>query len=301
MFVGHSLLAFALAAVGAAAVGVRRRRAVAVGAVAGLFAVVPDVDVAYALVGLLRADGVFAVPESFWGASTVTHRGATHSLVVAVPAAVTFGLLADRWRTGLLPAAALVALVWTASGPIGAVAVALFLLAGAASWGFADGLGLDAPTTLAAALVGLLTHPFGDLLTGGPPQLLYPLSEQLLTVRAAPFADPTLNLLLAFAAELATLWIGLLVLAALLDLRPREHVSVRAGATTPYAFAAVLLPAPTMAVSYHFVFTVLATGLVGATVRPSRQGRSRPLAMALTGLAAVTVAVAAYTVAYLWV
>jgi hypothetical protein len=76
-----------------------------------------------------------------------------------------------------------------------------------------------------------------------------------------------------------------------------------------------VLPAPTLSVSYHFVFSVLAVGTVGMAPRElpisrlrrpttlSRPWLSRPdandaLAAALTGLTAVTLGTVAYTAGY---
>lgn len=314
VFVGHALLAFALAATFARSRGRERRRAIAFGAVAGLFATVPDVDMAYALVGLFEAvtgdhSGVLAATERFWGASTATHRGVTHSLLVAVPAAVAFAL---RGRIGTGLALGLVAGTAVAAGPLTAAMAALFCLGGLAIGRLGAEAGLPRATVFGAALVGLLSHPFGDLFTGEPPAMLWPLAWTPIDARVAPFGDPTLNLLLAFGVELLALWAGLAVLVRLSGTSVGGLVDGRASVGAAYAGAALVLTPPTMAVSYHFVLSVLAAGLAGAVPVPARvrnrglrRGRwtgssdhSR-LSGVATGLAAITVAVLAYTVAYL--
>jgi hypothetical protein len=310
VFVGHALLAFAIAAGLACLDGWERRRALALGAVAGLFATVPDVDMAYALVGFGRAvtgdpAGVFAVTERFWAASTATHRGVTHSLVVAVPAAAAF---ARRGRLGVGLLAALVAGTAALAGPLAAAMAALFCLGGLAVGRLGAAFGLARASVFGAALLGLLSHPFGDLFTGAPPAMLWPLAWTPVGARVAPFADPTLNLLLAFGVELLALWAGLAVLVGLSAVSLGGLIDARAGVGAAYAGAAFVLAPPTMDVSYHFVLSVLAAGLVGAVPVPARV-RNRgtwagpsghgPLSAAATGLAAITVAVLAYTVAYL--
>jgi membrane-bound metal-dependent hydrolase YbcI (DUF457 family) len=314
VFVGHALLAFALAACFARSRGGGRRRALAFGTVAGLFATVPDVDMAYALTGLLGAvtgapGDVLAVTERFWAASTATHRGVTHSLLVAVPAAAAFAL---RRRIGTGLAAALVAGTAVLGGPLAAAMAALFCLAGLAVGRAGADAGLSRGAVFGAALLGLLTHPFGDLFTGEPPAMLWPLAGRPIDARVAPFADPTLNLLLAFGVELLALWAGLAILVRLSGASASVSglIEARASVGAAYAGAALVLTPPTMTVSYHFVLSVLAAGLAGAVPVPARvrdrewrrwreSGDHSRLSGAATGLAAITIAALAYTAAYL--
>ncbi|MFT4946908.1 MAG: hypothetical protein ACI8TL_001146, partial [Natronomonas sp.] len=70
MFIGHALLAFALAALVAQWRGWRSRQALAVGVAAGAFAALPDVDVLYAAVAANPTEFVASTgvqPEAFWG------------------------------------------------------------------------------------------------------------------------------------------------------------------------------------------------------------------------------------------
>lgn len=325
MFVGHALLAFALVAVVAVAYGKSEERALTLGVVAGGFALVPDVDMAYALVGLIQSgialsaggtggaaasvtEGVWTMTGAFWETSHLIHRAVTHSLVLSVPAAVAFswcdcGRL-RRFAAGLL-LAAVVGVTFTVSGPLGAAVAALFALAGA-------GLALVSSrrTTLTprelfvAALVGLLSHPFGDLFTGSPPRFFYPLDATLVDGRVALVGDPTLNLLTVFGLELATIWVAVAVYGWLTSEGVRTHVDTRAVLGAGYAVAALVLPAPTLDVSYHFVFSILAVGAIGVaprsrSVRPIRSiDAADALAVVVTGLAAITIAAVTYAAAY---
>lgn len=307
MFVGHGLLAFAVAAGVAHALGWSRERALAVGLVAGAFGLAPDVDVLYAPAGLL----VSLSPEAFWAAGNAVHRAVTHSLVVGAVAAVAAWLLAgatspegyaervDRARLGAggLLLAGLVAVAAAVTGPLAALVTAAFAVAVALVALAAPKLGLGPRAAGAAALVGLLTHPFGDLFTGAPPTMLYPFDAVLVAERVVLHPDPTLHLLGAMGVELATAWLALLVYLRLDGYRLREHLAGRAGLGAGYAAVAPLLVPPTLGVSYHFVFSVLAVGLVAAVA--SRDVRRRPLRVAVTGLAAVTLAALAYAAVYL--
>jgi len=302
MFVGHATAAFGAVALLAFLAGVSRRRAAALAAVAGLFAAVPDVDMAYALVGLVGADPTqpLSAANSFWGASTAVHRGVTHSLVVALPAAAAFALAPTHRRVAAGVLAAVFAVVFAASGPVAAVVVALFAAFGWVVSRFGHAVGVRGRSLLAVAVVGLASHPFGDLLTGEPPALAYPLDLVVLGDTVVLSGDPTLHLLGAFGVELAAVWLGVAGALAVADRRLGEFVDYRAVAGAAYALAVLAVPAPTLDASYQFVFSVLAVGTVGVAPKPTapRTLPGLPTA-ALTGLAAVTVAGVAYAVTYL--
>ncbi|WP_458187505.1 metal-dependent hydrolase [Haladaptatus sp. NG-WS-4] len=308
MMVGHALLAFALAALVASRFW-PAERALAFGVVAGAFATVPDVDMSYALVGLAQAGlgGVWQMTAAFWGSSQLVHRAVTHSLVVGAVAAPAFVWTTRGWRKRAIAAAVLTALVWVAlstSGVLGAGVMLVFVTTGVVAAVAVDSYTDFGPRALLAAVaVGLLSHPFGDLFTGEPPQFLYPFDVVLLESRVALLADPTLNLLAIFALELATGWLAVLTYFHLRGERLGEHVHSRAALGAGYALAALVLPAPTLSVSYHFVFSVLAVGAVGVaprlhpyrTLRPVRDPRT----WTCTGMAAVTLAVLGYAGTYL--
>ena len=303
MFVGHAFVAFAIGASAAAWWGADRHRALLFGVVAGAFAFVPDVDVLYAVAGLLQADpsGVWSATAAFWDASKAVHRAVTHSLVVAGPAALGFALAAGgRGRLlAAVPLAGVVALGLAADGALAAVMLAVFVAGGIGVALGAAHLGLGRRRVLLAALVGLGSHPFGDLFTGSPPPLFYPLGTEVFGERVTLLADPTLNLLAVFAIELAALWLGVVVAAQLTDRDLPTLVDWRAGAGALYGAAAFVLPPPTLETSYHFVFSVLAVGSVGAVPLDGPLDRGRAVRAGVSALAGVTLAGGAYAVAYL--
>ncbi|WP_134672152.1 metal-dependent hydrolase [Halorussus marinus] len=311
MMVGHAMVAFALAT----AVAARRwpaERALAFGVVAGGFAAVPDVDMAYAMFGLAQAGlgGVWEMTSAFWGSSTLVHRAVTHSLVVGAVGAVGFGLAAcERWPARLLAvgfASALVAVAFATGGGLAGAIMTLFVLSGLALAVVAAGTtDLGPRAVVVAALVGLLSHPFGDVFTGTPPAFLYPFEPSLLDARVVLHADPTLNLVGVFGIELATIWAAGYVYLRATDRRLFAHVDARAAVGIAYAIAAVVLPAPSVDGSYQFVFSILALGFVGVAPQllPSRSILTaewhETVTWALTGLGAVSVATLAYTLTYL--
>lgn len=311
MFVGHALLAFALVAL-AASRWCGPRRALVLGAVAGAFAAVPDVDMGYALLGLTgAAGGPLALATAFWETGNLVHRAVTHSLLVA-PAVALLAGVAARWErsrsrnaltAGVGLATALTAAATLVSGPVGGGVMAVFCVASAGVAVAAARTHAVTPgVTAGLALVGLVTHPFGDLFTGEPPAMLYPLATAPTTELVVLHPDPTLHLLAAFALELGTVWAAVLVWSRLAGRPVLTAADGHAGLGVAYGASALLIPAPTLSLSYPFVFSVLALGLAVAVLRLRvGAGVRRPdlVASALTGLAAVTVAVAAYAVAYL--
>lgn len=299
MFVGHSALAFALVA-GAATRYADRRRALRLGLAAAAFAAVPDVDVAFAVAGILDAGptGVWSATAAFWAGADVVHRSVTHSVVLAVPAAIAFALVAaDRRPAAAGVLAALVVVGFAAGGRLAAGLLVLYAAVGVAVALGCTRLDLDARAVLATALLGLCSHPFGDVFTGEPPRFLYPLDGTLLAERIALHPDPTPNLLSVFGLELATLWLAVGAAAWLTRRSLRSHLDPRAAVGAGYGAIAVVLPAPTLEVSYHYVFSVLAVGTVGAPLSP-RPGRRRIARAAVTGLAAISLGLLASSVVY---
>lgn len=314
MFVGHGLVAFAIVAFVTHALGWDRERALTAALVAGAFGLAPDVDILYAPVGLLGAETVMGAAEGFWSTGNIVHRAVTHSLIVASVTALAVWLVAlggKRRLTAVLPGAVLVAAASLVSGALGGAVMTAFLVVVAVITAVATRYGLDARTVAATAVVGLASHPFGDLLTGEPPALLYPFDVTLVAARPAVFADPTLNLLAPLFVELTTFWLALVAYARLggFSVRGyvRRHLRGRAGMAAVFGASALLLPAPTLETSYYFVLLLVGLGIALATPLPRVDARTRsdlrkhpPRAVA-TGLAAVTLAAIAYTVVYLTV
>lgn len=301
MFVGHALLAFAIAASVARRLSVPRQRTLRYGVFAGLFAAVPDIDVVYAPVGLLLRSVDSVGPDVFWEAANVIHRGPTHSLVMAGTLAVgaVFWTRQRRSERALSVAlgALLVAVATASSGAVGGAVVLVFVLAGFGVATAAARRGTATKPLLAAAVVGLLSHPFGDLFTGSPPPLLYPFDVTLVAERIVLHPDPTGHLLAAFALELGTVWLALWTYARVSELRLSAFVTRRATLGAGYAAAALLLPAPTLDHSAHFVVSVLAVGFVGAPTQPfARDIDWREVVV--TGLSAVTIGAVAYALMY---
>lgn len=311
-------------------------RALALGVAAGAFAALPDVDVVYALVAvdptaLLANSGLR--PGEFWGTANEAHRLMTHSLVVAAIAGPAFGLwtfgsstedvlglpTGNRRRQvgmGLATAtlAGLVVAAYGASGAIGAFVMTAFVVVGVGLAALSRSyLGLSPRLIAATAVVGIASHPWGDMATGSPPVLLFPFESRLLPERIVLHSDPTLHLLSAFGLELGVVALAAAVYAYHMELNPLRLIEPSAALGVFYGVAAVVIVPPTVEVSYHFVFSILAVGLVcgGAQrIRTTRFSlrdapdrlfgtRTAALRTTCTMLAGVSVALVSYTVVYL--
>jgi len=358
LFIGHALLAFALAVLIAEWRGWPARRALALGVATGLFAALPDVDVLWAVVAMDPAAlvaGTQIRPGEFWGTAHGVHRSMTHSLVAAAIAGPAFALwtlrrtdgdrsengrrvgddadIGDARENRLLEARVLPSRRSLAGGAIALVLLAVLVGASVVADGFVGGfvmtafvlggigiaagsrryLGLSPRVIGVAAVAGIASHPWGDLVTGEPPALFYPLDVHLLTSRIALSADPTLHLLGAFAIEFAVVALAAAVLARHVGLSPHRLVDRRAGAGALYGAAAVLMVPPTIHVSYQFVFSILTVGVVCGGMRRSQR---RPYSLralyhrligdpeaalrtTFTALAGIAIALASYGVVYL--
>lgn len=320
MFVGHEFVAFALGVVLARRLGASDASALAVGFVAGASAVLPDLDL---LVGAVTyaslLGGSSASWEGLWSASNAIHRGLSHTLVGGVGAAVvlTAAALARRYsrtRTwggalgaGGLGLAVVVGLTWIAFGAggpsevlsIGLVAVGAIVLGVLVE----ERTSLGTRAVFGAALVGLLSHPFGDVFMATPPQVFYPLDAAFLTESVRLAADPTVNLVGIAVVELLTVWGGVLAFASVTGVSLRRAVDPKAALGLTYPLLMAFVPRPTMVEAHWLGITLVPFGIVGTFVlRERRVGRSDRLLRALvTGLATVTLAAGAYVVAYLLV
>lgn len=340
-------MAFALAVLVAEWRGWPTRRAFAIGIAVGLFAALPDVDVLWAVVAMNPSElvaGTQLRPSEFWGTAHGIHRSMTHSLVAAAIAGPAFGLWTLRRRSdgdsvesrsgadgtdqsarrfdrlhvasGAVAIAALAALVAAsvyATGVVGGFVMTAFVLGGLAIATVARTyLGLSPRLIGLAAVAGVASHPWGDLVTGEPPALLYPFDVHLLSERVVLSADPTLHLLGAFAIELAVVVLAAVVVARHAGLDPVSLVDRRAGVGALYGAGAVVMAPPTIDLSYHFVFSILTVGVVCGTIRRSRWSpRSArnlyhrlagdpeaALRTTFTALAGIAVALVSYAVVY---
>lgn len=317
MFVGHGLVALAVVTGVFDQLGYPRRDALVVGLVAAGFGTLPDVDVFYPFVAAVFHSGALsAMPGTFWGLSTAIHRSVTHSVVVGLwtTAGVTlWAYRGSRWTwsitdrrvtpSRLAAVGTFAVLVGTAAhigDVLSAATLAVMSLGAIGLTVLAVREGVGSRNIAFAALFGLASHPLGDLLTGQPPRLLYPIDVVLFESRVVLHADPTLHLVGAFLVELGAIWVAVAVLARLFDRRLRVHVHPQALAGVAFALVVLAIPPPTLDAATNFVFGAIAVGVVGIPGGAVRDpfARDHRWDAVCTSLAAVTLAVASYGAAY---
>ncbi len=318
---GHGLLAFALAVFAAEWRGWSSRRALTLGLAAGTFAALPDIDVVYALIAIDGGrflGGGSVRPDVFWDAANSVHRSMTHSLIVAAVAGPALGAWSTRTegRTlrglALVVLAGLVAVAVVVSGVLGGIVMGAFVAGGIATatacrrW-----TDLSPGLVGLAATAGLASHPWGDLLTGQPPQLFYPFDTGVLSARIALHADPTFHLLGAFAVELGVIWLAAIAVVRVTDRSWRTFYAPSALPGAAYGVAPLVLMPPTLETSFHFVFSIVGLGVVCAGLAWYRSAPAPPAAatdggvdrsafdFGAAGLTGITVALVGYTLVYL--
>jgi membrane-bound metal-dependent hydrolase YbcI (DUF457 family) len=322
VFVGHGLFAFALAVLAAEWRGWSSRRALTLGVAAGAFAALPDIDMLYTVIaidgGQFVGDGSVE-PEVFWAAANSVHRSMTHSVVVAAVAGPALGVWSRRGnsRTGrglaLVALAGLVGVAVVVSGALGGIVMGAFVAGGVAvATACRRWTDLSPGLVALTATAGLASHPWGDLLTGQPPQLLYPLDVAVFGGRIALHPDPTIHLLGAFAVELAVIWLAAAAFVVATDRSWRAFYGPSAALGVAYCVAPVLLTPPTLETSYQFVFSILAVGVVVGAVSWYRSAPALPpnaatdggadrsgFDVGAVGLSGTTIALVCYVLVYL--
>ncbi|MDY6819362.1 MAG: metal-dependent hydrolase [Halobacteriales archaeon] len=326
MYIGHELLAIALATGLARAAGVGRQRALLLGGFGGVYAFAPDLDLAYTIWAVLKAGptNVFPTTEHVWTKSWIVHRSLTHSIVtgtVAVLAVGLFGTTFSRYRAGSRDRYTVMGLLSTvgAVGTLGWIVILSDELLGlltlglyvavilaTTAWGI--GRGIAPRQLMAVAAIGLWTHPFGDVFTGRPPTFLYPIQSKAPFGKIAVAADPTVNLIGLFGLELLIAWAALLVVLSVGEYRLGAHLRPRAILGLGFAATVTVIRPPTLEVAYHFALGTIATGVVlGALPHRFRSNKdatagswpARWLTPLVTALAGASLAVIGYLVAYL--
>lgn len=314
MYVGHEFLALAAGIALARMAGAEDARALSVGLLAGASAALPDLDVLVALVsvgGLSPGQG-FGAWDQFWAASDGIHRGVTHTLAAGASAGVVLAASAVGQRAALagrrlsllgavgsgLAAVLAVLLLFGPAVPVtgwlgfGLLAAGAIVLGGYAG----SRTVLGGPAILGAALLGLLSHPFGDVFMASPPRAFFPLGIQIPAEAVRLAADPTWNLVGITLVELATVWIGLVAVTGVTAVRLPELIDRRAALGLLFPLVMLALPRPTMADAHWLGFPLAPFALVGiAAFRDAdHEIGVRVLRGVGTGAATLTIAILAY-------
>lgn len=263
MIVGHFFLAFSLVGLFALYRGWEKDKCLKMALAAGMFALLPDIDIIYAWKEILTlfTTGFYGFTDSFWAASQSVHRGVTHSLIALLSAVAAFtvyhktsskylaaGITSLAGITGFLTQSILTAVI-----------LALFMATGFYITYRLDSISLSEFSLVSG--IGLLLHPFGDLFTGTPPQLLYPSSLSFIEERLVFFTDPVLNLFAVYGIELSLVWVSVLVYSNIAERSIKLNLNRFSILGLAYIFLAGIIRQPTLSTSYQFVSSVIITGL----------------------------------------
>lgn len=262
MFVGHFFLAFVLAAGFFQWKGESKTDSLMLGLFAGFFAVLPDLDIIYAFKTFIQFALAPEFMEAFWENSQVIHRGISHSLVTGFIAATLFSLGYEKNSLigNIFSSIFLGVFAFIVSGWIGAFVMALYGIVGGFLSSKAEEY-ISRKKLYGVSLLGLLTHPFGDLFTGSPPQLLYPLKLELIPSRLAIFAEPTLNLVTLVIIELVLVASGLYLINLLKDIKFQiKNPSITTAIT--YALTALVISPPSIQNPYIYLVTLFSFSLL---------------------------------------
>jgi len=308
MMVGHAFLAFAIAGLGAYLLGIEKEKALILGIFAGLFAFVPDIDMIYAWKEIFTVfqSGLLGFSDSFWAASTVIHRGLTHSLTTGLIGTAAFmAYYRHRKLSVLILGTVLLALYglifesWLA-----ARVLTLYSLAGLAiTEGAIRYDKLSVKKIGAASLIGLTSHPFGDLFTGTPPKFLAPTDITLFQDTLVLNADPTLNFLGVFIIELGAIWAGLITAFYLMDRKIGSSLYRGRLLGIVFSIAAFFIE-PSLSESYRFVFSILGLASLSAAIiffadEEISLNRRGQLELVLNFFATTTIGITAYLTVFL--
>lgn len=304
MIAGHFLLAFTLAGAIAVALGYRKDTALYLALFAGGFAIIPDVDMIYGIKGIVLGleSGLTGFPGTFWTVSNRVHRGLSHSLVTGLVASIGFTAYFIRNKISVASAVTcvLVAMAFIFEDFVGAVVMLTFSVIGLALAEKAQGKISSKEFFLVAGL-GLLSHPFGDFFTGTPPELLFPLTDAFRETRIVLNQDPVLNLISIFGLELSLGLSALILGLYLKEIPVKEKISPLVAVGGLYGFVFYLIPAPTLAASYSFVFSILGYGVIVPAYHFRNIGKDIEdlLTVGLNYVLTIAVALATYILIYI--
>lgn len=284
MIVGHFFLAFSAVSLIAYYVGRQSEEALILGLAAGLFALIPDIDILYAFTEIAElASGFYGFTDSFWDASQQTHRGFTHSLLTGLLAVSMFSIhyLTKRKYLAGIFLSIMTGLSYFLEGSVNAAVVFVFMLAGfIITERFKQEISFKDFVTVSA--FGIMSHPFGDIFTGTPPDFLYPLSLTFIEERIILFPEPSLNFLAVFGLELLFIWLGILSYVVIHEKNLREELSLVSATGFLFGVTSFLITSPSLSSSYGFVSSIIGfSGIVTAAIWVFSKTRDRKYFYAL--------------------
>lgn len=219
MIIGHGPVAFILLFVGLTYFSELPKSKITTIALVGCFAaILPDIDIVFPLVSVLSLStlSVEQISTQFWASSEIYHRAATHSIIILWSLLGIAGLslfLQEYVSKNTIVAILGITVCFTIALlflPIGLpikILLVTIVLAVNTAYTYTNEI-LSKQELVATFSVGFFIHPFGDMFTGTPPEVFYPLTPPI-TLTRVTFVEPTLHFILVFLVEVGSI-LGLL-------------------------------------------------------------------------------------------
>lgn len=265
MIAGHAALGFLIAALAAYHLDVEPDKCLVIGFFAAAFAALPDIDLVFASGEILTifSSGSEGFINTFWSASESFHRGITHNLLALLVSSVAFAYYREKndLKTAMLMLSLLSVFGLILNNLMSFMIMVVFSLAGILitylSVDYIEKNGFRL-----ALFTGLLSHPFGDVFTGVPPDFFFPLGLNLLESRIVLNQDPVLNLISILLLELLILFLAVLTAIMLKEEDLRSHLTPAPLLGMIYIPLYFIVPEPTLSSAYIFVFLAVSLGFI---------------------------------------
>jgi len=272
MFIGHFALSFLLIYfLLDVCTNVETKQVIRLSLISGIYGLVADLDIIFAFVETLlfvSETGNITI-EAFWNISRKFHRKSTHSLVVGLLSIIgiviqfiyiddvakpyenitidygisilfggLIGMLTGNFARGVLVSGLFVFCILSVTRVI--LYKTLF----------------NKNIVLVSAFVGILSHPFGDVFTGTPPNFFYPLYD-IHFERIVLFTNETLNISALFLIENLLFVLFMLIYADSKDIKINITYITFSAAIASGGVLSYFITSPSIDEPYKFVSGIL--------------------------------------------
>lgn len=239
--------------------------------ISGIYGLVADLDIVFAFVETILVivnTGNISI-DKFWDISRNFHRQSTHSLFVGTLSIIGIVIQStyiddstnpyDNIGFDFIISIAVGSLIGFLTGTLarGILVSGLFVFCVLSiTRAILFQISFNKHIVFVSAVIGILSHPFGDIFTGAPPEFFYPLYEINLE-RIVLFTNETLNLSVLFLFE------SLLVVLLILVYANGKNITLNMIRITPLAavisglIISYVIPSPSINNPYQFVSSIL--------------------------------------------
>ena len=239
--------------------------------VSGIYGLVADLDILFAFVEAILFivnTGNISI-DKFWDISRTFHRQSTHSLfvgflsiigiviqstyisditkpyenilfdyIISIGCGLMMGFMINDFARGILVSGLFVFCVLSITRLI------------------RFQISFNKRVVFMSAVIGILSHPFGDIFTGTPPEFFYPI-YQISLERIVLFANETLNLSVLFLFENFLVVVLILLYANAKNIKINMIRSTLLAAVISGIIISYVIPSPSINDPYQFVSGIL--------------------------------------------